>query len=166
MVSFLMFVVCVHPRFEELDVRPVCGTRCQCTRRWFAKDTDLKRRAQLRQEGKPTFMIDRLYPDLVVDPQMEPPPAPEEQEAASPEAGQVVRRSGAGPGARCCDRLLFGADRRRGMRSDGEGGQKTRTVSVGGPHNGAAMEEGEGAEETQALLAARKKSTPNFSNVQ
>ena len=32
-VSYAMFVFMVHPRFEELDIRPFCGTRCQCTRR-------------------------------------------------------------------------------------------------------------------------------------
>ena len=42
LVSFLMFILSVHPRFEELDVRPVCGTRCQCTRKWFVQEQDLE----------------------------------------------------------------------------------------------------------------------------
>ena len=55
-----MFVFMVHPRFEELNVKPFCGTRCQCTRKWFLREHDLKNRERLAREGKPTYMIDRL----------------------------------------------------------------------------------------------------------
>eukprot|EP01048_Picozoa_sp_COSAG05_P018008 COSAG05_NODE_2560_length_2902_cov_2.007135_3_plen_264_part_00 len=175
-VSFLMFVISVHPRYEELDVRPVCGTRCQCTRRWFVKESDLKRRERLRQEGKPTFMIDRLYLDLLADPQLGPPDD-EDQEAEQVLVSTSAQRlNGSGPGARFCDRLLFGVDAsaaRLQQPLPGEGEQisydtktkrQTRAITVTGSHGGGAYTVGSDIQEP--LIPTRKKSTEIFSNVQ
>jgi hypothetical protein len=128
-VSFLMFILSVHPRFEELDVQPVCGTRCQCTRKWFLQEQDLAMRARLKREGKDTFMIDRLYPGLITDPQ----PEPEFRTVrvrSEPVSQAPVFGGGGGPGAVCCDWLLFGSDRYE--RAQAAGGSRVFSVNQQG----------------------------------
>eukprot|EP01050_Picozoa_sp_SAG11_P005741 SAG11_NODE_416_length_9669_cov_7.135528_4_plen_137_part_00 len=95
-------------------------------RKYFLREHDLATRARLKHAHKPTFMIDRLYPGEIEDPEAEPPALIDDGCGCLSSHAWAGRRDARryGCAAWLCDALMFPratGGRRRTLRVNTKG---------------------------------------------